>query len=82
MDEEFLVFNPLSDEIHRLNPMAAAVLAELETAPMDLSTLGSRMACLLEMVQDSDLQQQLSRILADFDEIGLIIPAPTDAPQA
>lgn len=72
LGEEYIVFNPLSDEVHRLNPVAAATLSELETAAMNLTTLGQRIATLMEIELDRDLLSQLYKILRDFDEIGLV----------
>lgn len=66
------MFNPLSDEVHRLNPFAAATLSELETAAMSLTTLSVRIAKLLEIEPGQDLLCQLHRILQDFDEVGLV----------
>lgn len=81
MGEEHIVFNPLSDEIHRLNPMAAAALSELEEAPLDLEALVTRMATLMDTEPTDELRQQLWGLLRQFDEIGLItpfLPAPPE----
>ena len=74
MGEEHIVFNPLSGEIHRLNPMAAAALSELEETPLDLETLVRRMAALMEVEPTDNLRRQLWEMLRKFDEIGLITP--------
>ena len=82
MGEDFIVFNPLSDELHRLNPLSAAALSELEQSPLDLNTLGQRMAALMEMKPGSQLLYQLQSMLRGFDEAGLIAPyTPTSKPQ-
>lgn len=75
-DDEFLVFNPLSGEIHRLNPMAAAVLSEVEARATDLESLAGSLASPAGIDQDPQNQQafrhQLRDILLQFDEIGLV----------
>ena len=76
LDDEYIVFNPLSDEIHRLNTLAAVVLAELEAMPLGMDELGTRVANLLTVSLDDTIRQQLRTILARFDELGLIAPAP------
>ena len=73
-DPDYLVFNPLSDEIHRLDPVAAAALAELENAALTADTLRQRVASLFEKHEDSKFEQQVEQILLQFDDIGLVFP--------
>ena len=83
MGEEHIVFNPLSGEIHRLNPMAAAALSELEYTALGLDALEARMAALMDSAAPQDLQQQLWTMLRHFDELGLItpfLPQPAEKP--
>lgn len=72
LDGEHIVFNPLSDEIHKLNPMAAAALSELETGNLNLATLANRMAGLMETPISRELLLSLQQLLLNLDEIGLI----------
>jgi len=76
MGEEYIVFNPHSDEVHRLNPVAAAALSELETTTLTATGLVQRMASLMEVEANADLHQQLHAILLQFDDAGLINARP------
>ena len=77
-EDDYLVFNPLSDEIHRLNPIAAAALAELENQSLTAALLQQRLNSLFDNHEDADFEQQIAQILLQFDEIGLVSPvAPT-----
>ena len=75
LEDEYIVFNPLSDEIHRLNPMAAAVLAELEAEPLTIEVLATRLAPLIATRTGDQLHTQLRGIIAQFDELGLVFVA-------
>lgn len=72
--EDYLIFNPHSDEIHRLDPIAAAALAELENAALTMDTLRQRVASLFEKHKDTEFEQQVEQILLQFDDIGLAYP--------
>ena len=74
LEDDYLVFHPLSDEIHRLNPLAAAVLAELESGPLDLKQLNNRIDMLFGTANDhiGELEAQIGKLLEQFDELGLI----------
>ena len=74
LGDEYIVFNPWADEIHRLNPMAAAVLAELEAKPLPIEQLAINLTSLLGTQADDELCKQLRGIVAQFDELGLVSP--------
>ena len=76
MGEEFIVFNPHSDEVHRLNPVAAATLSELEATTLSITGLAQRMASLMEIEANAGLYQQLQSILRQFDDAGLVDAHP------
>jgi PqqD family protein of HPr-rel-A system len=79
LDDEYIVFNPLSDEVHRLNPAAAAVLAELEAGPLSPDQLTQRLASMFDTGGDTPVQSQLRDILVQFDQVGLVFPTQTIA---
>jgi PqqD family protein of HPr-rel-A system len=74
LEDEYIVFNPLSDEIHRLNPIAATVLAELEAGPLSVEQLTTRLASVITIDMDDGLHSQIRGIIAQFDELGLVHP--------
>jgi len=82
LDDEYIVFNPLSDEVHRLNPAAAAVLAELEAGPLSLDQLTQRLASMFDTDSDTPVQSQLHDILVQFDQVGLVVPTQAGAEQS
>jgi PqqD family protein of HPr-rel-A system len=79
-EDQYIVFNPLSDEVHRLNSMAAMVLAELEATPQTLKQVIDRIGFLLDVEANNELYTQVHGIVAQFDELGLVFPiqAATD----
>jgi len=81
LEDEYIVFNPLSDEIHRLNPMAAAALAELEAGPLSVEQLATRLVSVINVGMDDEFHGQIRGIIAQFDELGLIHPIPASIQQ-
>ena len=78
-DDTYLVFNPRSDEIHRLNPLAAALLAELEATPLSPEEVATRIASLTGTPLDASSRRQAIGLIQQFDELGLIAPSMTTA---
>ena len=78
-DDAYLVFNPLSDEIHRLNPLAAALLAEFEATALSPEEVATRIASLAGTPLDANSRRQAIGLIRQFDELGLIAPSITSA---
>lgn len=73
--EESVVYNSLSGETHYLNQMATLVLEFLEQAPHTAWTLTEAVSK-TNMGEDVEfLNQQIQRLLEEFDGLGLIEPA-------
>ena len=73
-DDEHVVFDPLSGDTHVLNSIAAVALKFLQSRSLDCQTLSQCVARELELELDDDLSQHLQRLLAKFEDLGLIEP--------
>ncbi|MFU8858344.1 MAG: HPr-rel-A system PqqD family peptide chaperone [Deferrisomatales bacterium] len=71
-EEETVVFNPLSGEIHLLNESAAAALDFLATDPADGPELAARVAKRLGLQRDPELTEHMTRLIWELDELGLL----------
>ena len=67
-EDEFVVFNPRSGDLHLLNPAAAAVLERLVDAPASVDDLRAS----LNDVDPSTFEA----VLETLDKLGLIGPLP------
>ncbi len=67
-----VVYNSLSGETHYINELAIEVLALLQNTPETLASLGDKICLLFEVDDRSALQQQLSQLIIEFDNLGLI----------
>jgi PqqD family protein of HPr-rel-A system len=75
-DEQFAVFNTASGETHCLNLTAALVLQFLETSPASLEDITINIGTGSPSVVDAPALSQISELLQEFDQIGLIAPVP------
>lgn len=74
--EGAVVFHGGSGDTHLLNPIAAEALHALAEAPADCRELARRLAAALELESVEDLVGRLKPLLAEFNQLGLIEPAP------
>jgi PqqD family protein of HPr-rel-A system len=70
-----VVFHPGSGDTHLLNPLAAEALHALSESPLDAGELTQHLALRMEGAS-SELAAQLRQLLQEFDDLGLIEPAP------
>ncbi|NOQ15575.1 MAG: HPr-rel-A system PqqD family peptide chaperone [Methyloprofundus sp.] len=70
--EYAVVYNSLSGETHYINELAIEVLTLLQVAPETLASLNDKICLLFEVDDRSALQQQLSQLIIEFDNLGLI----------
>ena len=77
-DEQAVVFNPRSGDTHLLNLVERTALACLDDrglcvrAEGDLDALVTAVSSQLDITADERLRQYLHRLIAQFDELGLI----------
>ncbi len=73
-DEETVVFHTASGNTHVLNPLAVAVLKELEHSSLDFDEIVRRVTISLNDVQEETLPERIGQLLEEFDHLGLIEP--------
>jgi PqqD family protein of HPr-rel-A system len=73
-DHEVVVYHIPSGNTHVLNLVAAEALHALERDALDSSELVERVASSLETSPDDTFGQHIEKLLAQFDELGLIEP--------
>ncbi len=75
--ESAVVFNAASGDTHSLNLLERTALACVEDRqPVSAGELARRVAEELEIDADEALVRYLDALLAQFDEVGLVVPAP------
>ncbi len=72
-EEEAVVYDPLSGETHQLNGFAMAAL-DLIQQPFTLETLSDQMYAFYEIEDRKQLTIQITNLISQFDNIGLIEP--------
>lgn len=75
-NQQSIVYHVESGDTHLLNHVAAQALRLLQDAPSNVSELAERVTAALGGVADETFMQHLGRLLAEFDESGLIEPCP------
>jgi PqqD family protein of HPr-rel-A system len=75
-DDEYVVFHTGSGDTHLLNAVAAEALSELERRAVDEGELAQHLADCLARPLDDELKKSAAGMLREFDELGLIEPAP------
>ncbi len=70
--EHAVVYNSLSGETHYINELAIELLTLLQVAPETLASLSDKICLLFEVDDRRALQQQLSQLIIEFDNLGLI----------
>ncbi|WP_166805043.1 HPr-rel-A system PqqD family peptide chaperone [Nitrosococcus wardiae] len=69
----YIIFNQSSGETHLLNELAAEALRILEIYPVSEAELADRLREVFE-VELEELLPRMSRLLKEFDNLGLIEP--------
>ena len=72
---DFVVYNPLSGDTHMLDIVSGETLKALSAGAIAEEDLRAHIANFLEVPNDATLLENLRRILAHLDELGLIEPA-------
>jgi len=75
-DEQWIVYQVASGDTHLLNHVAAQALRSLQEHPATVSQLAERVAAALGAVADEAFTRELERLVAEFDELGLIERSP------
>lgn len=70
--EHAVVYNDLSGETHYINELAIEVLTLLQKSPETLISLSDKICSIFEVGDKDALQQQLSQLIIEFDNLGLI----------
>ena len=71
-EDEYVVFNPLSWEVHILNPAASAVYDLLAEAPRSASEIASLLSELLVEDERSQAAAHATRIIGELAGLGLV----------
>jgi PqqD family protein of HPr-rel-A system len=71
LDTDWMVFNPNSGDTHLLNEVSAQSLRALERECLTADELVVRIASILGIEPDH-LHDSLPRLLAEFEELGLV----------
>ena len=69
-----MVFNPASGDTHFLNSIAGAVLKFLEAEPASIEETLHHLEEISGKPLDGELTEQIRRLVAKFDAVGLIEP--------
>jgi PqqD family protein of HPr-rel-A system len=77
-DDESVVFDTRSGDIHLLDPVAARALRYLEGTPATVDELTRTLDASLGLEGDPDLLRYVAKLVAELDELGLVEPATVD----
>lgn len=75
--DEYVVYNRCSGETHFLNVTAAEVLRVLQEGPATLTAVVAQVCRVFDVEEEPALTQHISRVIQEFDYVGLICPFPT-----
>jgi PqqD family protein of HPr-rel-A system len=70
-DNDVIVYNPRSGETHQLNLMSLDALQFMQQ-PASLSQLLTHICSLYQVQNTDDIRAQLTSLLEQFDDLGLI----------
>jgi PqqD family protein of HPr-rel-A system len=73
-NDEYIVFNPASGHTHLLNLIAGEALKALEQSPGSSTDVMERISGAIGVEPSAELLGHLSKLIAEFDELGLIEP--------
>ena len=72
--DEVIVFNLVSGETHQLNHVASQVLSWFESSPQTIEDLVVKYCDEFGVAEKAEVEQLLSRLLEEFDDLGLVEP--------
>jgi PqqD family protein of HPr-rel-A system len=78
-DQQSVVFDTRSGDIHLLDPVAADVLRCLKAAATSFDELSQRFRGSLGLDSERELSEYLAKLVRELDELGLIEPVAVDA---
>lgn len=73
-DNEVVVFNAASGSTHLINPIAAKILALLQSRPSSALEIAGNIAAETEVDADEEVLQRVEAVLETLDHLGLIEP--------
>lgn len=77
-DDDLVLHNAGSGDIHHLTPLAAELFARLQQSPgLDAASLGQQLAQSLSLEADAELLSAVEQTLADFERLGIVEIIPT-----
>lgn len=71
-DENAMVFYSLTGETHLINALACEVLMLFQTGPETFSSLINKLCMIFEVEDKADLELQIQKLIANFENLGLI----------
>jgi PqqD family protein of HPr-rel-A system len=79
-DDECVVFDSRSGDMHLLDAVGRAALRTLGEGPVTRGELADRVARALGLAVDAEWTRHVERLLDELDELGLIEPDAGDRP--
>jgi PqqD family protein of HPr-rel-A system len=77
-DGEFVVYDDVSGDTHRLNALSAKTLEIVAVSGVSLGPLTEQLALELALPLDDNLRSQVTEVLARLSDTGLIDILPND----
>lgn len=74
-EDEWVIFSPLSGDVHLLNSAAYQLLQAVAKGPMSAEALVAHLAGLAGRAPDAELEAAVATALATLDSAGLIEPS-------
>ncbi len=74
-EDEWVIFSPLSGDVHLLNAAAHQLLQALAEGPLSTEALVAHLASLAGRAPDKELEDAVTTALATLDAAGLIEPS-------
>lgn len=71
-DGEYVVYDAISGDTHRLNELGAAVLHASTDGPVSVEHLLGRVSRELSLPADESLRRALTTLLEEFEQLGLV----------
>jgi PqqD family protein of HPr-rel-A system len=74
--DESVIFNKSSGSTHLVKPIAAKVLAFLQSQPSSAAEIAERVAAEIELDPDEEILHRVQVVLKTLDDLGLIESVP------
>jgi PqqD family protein of HPr-rel-A system len=74
--EDFVIYNTRSGETHFINATAARILKLLQEGPSSVPDMAEPLRAEIGGGDVPNLCSEISRIIRDFDQLGLVRPEP------